>query len=71
VCQALERTQRVLPMRFGYVEGDTYEYVRHGTTALFAALNVLNGAVLATYKAASSASGVPVVSARNRQGRTG
>jgi transposase len=70
-CQALERTQPMLPMGFGYVEGVTHDYVRHGTTTLFAALNVLNGAVLATCKAASSASGVPVGSTRNRQGRTG
>jgi putative transposase len=35
---------------FGYVEGVTHDYVRHGTTTLFAALNVLNGAVLATCK---------------------
>ncbi|SIT48326.1 hypothetical protein BN2476_630115 [Paraburkholderia piptadeniae] len=43
-CQALERTQPMLPMGFGYVEGVTHDYVRHGTTTLFAALNVLNGA---------------------------
>ncbi len=49
-CQALERTQPMLPMGFGYVEGVAHDYVRHGTTALFAALNVLNGAVLATCK---------------------
>ena len=49
-CQALERTQPMLPMGFGYVEGVTHDYVRHGTTTLFAALNVLNGAILATCK---------------------
>jgi len=49
-CQALERTQPMLPLGFGYVEGVTHDYVRHGTTTLFAALNVLNGAVLATCK---------------------
>ena len=49
-CQALERTQPMLPMGFGYVEGVTHDYKRHGTTTLFAALNVLNGAVLATCK---------------------
>src|SRR5258708_39962142 len=37
-------------MGFGYVEGVNHDYVRHGTTTLFAALNVLNGAVLATCK---------------------
>jgi putative transposase len=40
----------MLPMGFGYVEGVTHDYKRHGTTTLFAALNVLNGAVLATCK---------------------
>ena len=49
-CQALERTQPMLPMGFGYVEGVTHDYKRHGTTTLFAALNVLNGAVLARCK---------------------
>ena len=49
-CQALERTQPMLPMGFGYVEGVTHDYKRHGTTTLFSALNVLNGAVLATCK---------------------
>jgi putative transposase len=38
--QALERTQPLLPMRLGYVEGVTHDYVRHGTTTLFAALDV-------------------------------
>ena len=36
--QALERTQPMLPMGFGYVEGVTHDYQRHGTTTLFAAL---------------------------------
>lgn len=49
-CQALERTQPLLPMGFGYVEGVTHDYKRHGTTTLFAALNVLNGAVLTDCK---------------------
>ena len=43
--QALERTQPVLPMGLGYVEGVTHDYYRHGTTTLFAALNVLDGSV--------------------------
>lgn len=49
-CQALEHTQPMLPMGFGYVEGVTYDYKHHSTTTLFAALNVLNGAVLASCK---------------------
>jgi len=44
--QALERTQPVLPMGLGYVEGVTHDYYRHGTTTLFAALNVLDGSVI-------------------------
>jgi len=44
--QALERTQPVLPMGLGYVEGITHDYVRHGTTTLFAALDVANGQVI-------------------------
>ena len=35
--QALNRTQPTLPMGLGYVEGYTHDYVRHGTTTLFAA----------------------------------
>jgi putative transposase len=49
-CQALERTQPMLPMGFGYVEGVTHDYKRHGTTTLFAALDVLNGTVLTDCK---------------------
>ena len=45
--QALERTQPLLPLGFGYVEGVTHDYLRHGTTTLFAVLNLLDGAVLA------------------------
>jgi putative transposase len=45
-CQALERTQPVLPMGLGYVEGITHDYVRHGTTTLFAALDIASGEVI-------------------------
>jgi transposase len=48
--QALERTQPLLPMGLGYVEGVTHDYVRHGTTTLFAALDVANGSVLTRCK---------------------
>ena len=44
--QALERSQPVLPMRPGKPEGHTPEYYRHGTTSLFAALDVQTGKVL-------------------------
>ena len=45
--QALDRTQPVLPMRPGLPERRTHDYRRHGTTSLFAALNVATGKVLA------------------------
>src|ERR1700676_5004382 len=48
--QALERTQPVLPLGLGYLEGVTHDYFRHGTTTLFAALNVLDGAVITQCK---------------------
>jgi transposase len=38
--QALDRTQPVLPLRPGLAERRTHDYVRHGTTTLFAALEV-------------------------------
>jgi putative transposase len=48
--QALERTQPVLPMGLGYVEGVTHDYYRHGTTTLFAALEVGTGQVITQCK---------------------
>lgn len=48
--QALDRTQPVLPMGLGYVEGVTHDYVRHGTTTLFAALDIASGAVFSECK---------------------
>ncbi len=48
--QALERTQPVLPMGLGYVEGVTHDYKRHGTTTLFAALDIATGQVLTQCK---------------------
>ena len=44
--QALERTQPGLPMREGRPATATHDYERHGTTTLFAALNVLDGTVI-------------------------
>jgi transposase len=44
--QALNRTQPVLPMRPGANERRTHDYVRHGVTDLFAALNVATGQVI-------------------------
>jgi len=44
--QALNRTQPLLPMRPGQVERRTHDYARHGTTSLFAALDVKTGTVI-------------------------
>jgi len=44
--QALERTQPIFPMRPGIPERQTHDYERHGTTTLFAALNVASGKVI-------------------------
>jgi transposase len=44
--QALDRTQPILPLRPGLPERQTHDYQRHGTTTLFAALNVLEGTVI-------------------------
>ena len=48
--QALDRTQPRLPMVLGYLEGVTHDYVRNGTTMLFAALDIANGQVLTACK---------------------
>jgi transposase len=45
--QALDRTAPLLPMRPGQIERRTHDYVRHGTTSLFAALDTKTGEVLA------------------------
>lgn len=44
--QALNRTQPILPMKPGQIEKHTPDYERHGTTTLFAALNVATGNVI-------------------------
>ena len=49
--QALDRTQPLLPMGIGYVQGVTHDYVRHGTTTLFAALDIATGQVLTRCRA--------------------
>ena len=43
--QALDRTQKTLPMQPGQAERRTHDYVRHGTTTLFAALEIATGEV--------------------------
>ncbi len=44
--QALDRTQPGLPMKRGHAGTMTHDYKRHGTTTLFAALNILDGKVI-------------------------
>jgi transposase len=44
--QALDRTQPLLPMRPGQVERRSHDYTRHGTTSLFAALDIATGRVI-------------------------
>ena len=48
--QALDRTQPGLPMKKGRCGTMTHDYKRHGTTTLFAALNVLDGTVIGSCK---------------------
>jgi transposase len=45
--QALDRTQPILALRPGLPARQTHDYERHGTTTLFAALNVLEGTIIA------------------------
>src|SRR5207253_3551555 len=44
--QALDRTQPIFPMRPGMPELRTHDYRRHGTTSLFAALDLASGKVI-------------------------
>jgi transposase len=48
--QALERTQPMLPLTFGMPERRSHDYRRHGTTTLFAALDVASGEVIGALK---------------------
>jgi transposase len=44
--QALDRSQPVLPMRLGQAERRSHDYTRHGTTSLFAALEIKTGRIV-------------------------
>ena len=44
--QALDRTQPILPLAPGLPERRTHDYMRHGTTTLFAALDIATGRVI-------------------------
>ena len=65
--QALERTQPMLPLGLGYVEGVTHDYRRHGTTTLFAALDTANGKVLRNVVRATGIRNIWVFSERLRR----
>jgi transposase len=47
--QALDRSQPILPLRPGQIERRTHDYVRHGTTSLFAALDIKSGKIIAEH----------------------
>ena len=52
--QALDRTQPMLPMQPGLPERRTHDYVRHGTTTLFAALEIATGQVTGVCRTATA-----------------
>lgn len=47
-CQALQRTQPGLPLGIGHIKTQTHDYIRHGTVTLFAALNYMEGKLIAS-----------------------
>jgi putative transposase len=49
-CHALERTQTMLPLGLGRVEGGTHEYFPHGITTLFTVLDIVTGEVLTDFQ---------------------
>ena len=57
-CQALDRTQPSLPLKPGRAGTMTHDYKRHGTTDLFAALNVATGEVIAECRTKHTAADV-------------
>ena len=64
--QALDRTQPSLPMKPGRAGTMTHDYKRHGTTTLFAALNVLTGQVIGQCLPRHRPRRVPEVPAHHR-----
>jgi len=46
--QALDRTQQPLPLTYNHRQTITHDYKRHGTTSLFAALDILKGSIIGT-----------------------
>ena len=66
--QALDRTAPILPMRPGLPEKATHDYVRHGTTTLFAALEVATGKVTDACYPRHRHERVPALPQAGRQG---
>ena len=64
--QALDRTRPLLPLRPGQAERRTHDYVRHGTTSLFAALDARTGQVIGQCHRRHRGLGVPQVSRCHR-----
>lgn len=52
--QVLDRTQPVLPMQPHLIERRSYDYIRHGASTLFAALDIATGLVTAALKLATA-----------------
>jgi len=69
--QALDRTAPVLPLMPGVPERRSHDYVRHGTTNLYAALDVASGQVIADTLAAPPRRGVPPLPQPDRKVGTG
>ena len=65
--QALDRSQPMLPMRPGQPERRSHDYTRHGTTSLFAALDVATGAGDRQVLSAPSRPRVPQLPRRDRE----
>lgn len=69
--QALDRTQPGLPMKPGRLGTMTHDYKRHGTTTLFAALDVLDGKVIGRNMQRPPSSGIRPLPRRRRARRSG
>src|SRR6187431_194695 len=68
--QALDRTQPLLPLAPGIPERRTHDYARHGTTTLFAALDIATGEVVGELHRRHRSSEFPAVLAHHRDQRS-
>ena len=68
--QALNRTQPVFPMLPGTPARASHDYVRYGTSSLYAALDLATGKVIGSLHARHRATGVPGVSQKDRRRST-